>query len=80
MKITGLLILAATYLAIAPAVFAQTTNSAAKPIPPKPCVLAPGEIDVVFGKGGDVDLPALIDSPTSGKGPFPAIIWIYGGG
>ena len=38
------------------------------------------EKKIVYGKGGDVDLELDLATPTAGKGPFPAIICIHGGG
>ena len=35
---------------------------------------------VVFGKGGEVNLELNIAQPAQGKGPFPAVILIHGGG
>ncbi len=36
--------------------------------------------DVVFGHGGDLDLKLDIALPGHGKGPFPALVYIFGGG
>jgi acetyl esterase/lipase len=52
------------------------------------CVLstsaAAGEIavekDIVYGKGGDVDLKLDLARPKEGNGPFPAIVFVHGGG
>lgn len=38
------------------------------------------EKDIVYGKGGDVDLQLDLAMPAEGKGPYPAIICIHGGG
>ncbi|MEX2288196.1 MAG: alpha/beta hydrolase [Planctomycetaceae bacterium] len=38
------------------------------------------EKDVVYGKGGDVDLKLDLARPTQGDGPFPAIVFVHGGG
>jgi acetyl esterase/lipase len=38
------------------------------------------ERGIVFGRGGDVDLKLDIAYPTFGDGPFPAIVYIFGGG
>jgi acetyl esterase/lipase len=38
------------------------------------------ENDVVFGRAGDVDLKLDLARPTVGKGPFPAVVFIFGGG
>ena len=38
------------------------------------------EKNIVYGKGGDVDLQLDLAMPTEGKGPFPAIVCIHGGG
>jgi acetyl esterase/lipase len=35
---------------------------------------------IVYGKGGDVDLELDLAMPAKGKGPFPAIVCIHGGG
>ncbi len=75
-------------LASAFPVSAQTNTPAAAPAPAKsPAPTAPtlsGSIyiqhDVVYGKGGNVDLLADIAWPKVAKGPLPAIIHIHGGG
>lgn len=36
-------------------------------------------LDVVYGKGGDADLKLDVVSPA-GKGPFPAVVVVHGGG
>jgi acetyl esterase/lipase len=36
--------------------------------------------DIIFGKGSDVDLKLDLARPTGGDGPFPALIFIHGGG
>ncbi|MER3416598.1 MAG: alpha/beta hydrolase [Gemmataceae bacterium] len=36
--------------------------------------------DVVFGKGGQEQLKLDIAVPTGGKGPYPAIVLVHGGG
>jgi acetyl esterase/lipase len=38
------------------------------------------EQDIVYGKGGDVDLQLDLARPQDGNGPFPAIVFIHGGG
>jgi acetyl esterase/lipase len=38
------------------------------------------EKNIVYGKGDDVDLQLDLAMPAEGKGPFPAIICIHGGG
>ena len=38
------------------------------------------ERDIVYGKGGDVDLKLDLAMPKDGDGPFPAIVCIHGGG
>jgi acetyl esterase/lipase len=38
------------------------------------------EKDIVFGKGGDIDLKLNLARPSSGNGPFPALIFLFGGG
>lgn len=38
------------------------------------------EENVTYGKGGDVDLQLDIARPKDGDGPFPAILFIHGGG
>lgn len=38
------------------------------------------ETDIVYGKGDDVDLQLDLAMPAEGKGPFPAIVCIHGGG
>ena len=44
----------------------------------KPAV--PAECDLVYGKGGDVDLKLDLAIPREGNGPFPALVCIHGGG
>src|SRR5262245_48937791 len=45
-----------------------------------PAAAAPTEIqkDIVFGKGGDVELKLDLAMPE-GDGPFPAVVCIHGG-
>jgi acetyl esterase/lipase len=38
------------------------------------------EPDLVYGKGGDVDLKLDLAMPKEGNGPFPAIVCVHGGG
>lgn len=38
------------------------------------------EKDIVYGKGGDVDLKLDLAMPKEGDGPFPAVVCIHGGG
>jgi acetyl esterase/lipase len=38
------------------------------------------EKNIVYGKGEDVDLELDLAMPAEGKGPFPAIVCIHGGG
>src|SRR4051794_8774485 len=38
------------------------------------------ERDIVYGKGGDVDLKLDLAMPAEGKGPFPAVVCLHGGG
>lgn len=38
------------------------------------------ERDLVYGKGGDVDLQLDLAMPKEGDGPFPALVCIHGGG
>jgi acetyl esterase/lipase len=38
------------------------------------------EKNIVYGKGDDVDLELDLAMPAQGKGPFPAIVCIHGGG
>ncbi|MGE3808960.1 MAG: alpha/beta hydrolase fold domain-containing protein [Gemmataceae bacterium] len=38
------------------------------------------EKDVVYGKGGDVELKLDLARPKEGEGPFPCIVCIHGGG
>jgi acetyl esterase/lipase len=38
------------------------------------------ESNIVFGRGGDVDLELDLCRPDSGKGPFPALVFIAGTG
>src|SRR6266446_2339209 len=38
------------------------------------------EKDLVYGKGGDAELKLDLAMPKDGEGPFPAIVFIHGGG
>jgi acetyl esterase/lipase len=38
------------------------------------------EKDLVYGKGGDIELKLNLAMPKDGDGPFPAVICIHGGG
>ena len=38
------------------------------------------EKDIVYGTGGDVELLLDLARPDTGKGPFPALIFLFGGG
>lgn len=38
------------------------------------------EQDIVYGTGGDVDLTLDLARPASGTGPFPALVFLFGGG
>jgi acetyl esterase/lipase len=38
------------------------------------------EKDIIYGKGGDVDLKLDLARPSEGKGPFPALVFIHPGG
>jgi predicted peptidase len=38
------------------------------------------EEGIVYGKGGDVELQLDLARPGEGEGPFPAIVFIHGGG
>jgi acetyl esterase/lipase len=38
------------------------------------------ERDVTYGKGGAIDLKLDLAVPADGKGPFPAVVCIHGGG
>lgn len=40
----------------------------------------PIEKDLVYGRAGDVELKMDLARPTEGTGPFPAVVWIHGGG
>jgi acetyl esterase/lipase len=40
----------------------------------------PLKIDVVYGKAGGKELKLDLARPTEGKGPFPAVICLHGGG
>jgi acetyl esterase/lipase len=40
----------------------------------------PVERDLVYGKGGDVELKLDLAMPKDGDGPFPAVVFIHGGG
>ncbi|MFN4261526.1 MAG: alpha/beta fold hydrolase [Gemmataceae bacterium] len=47
-----------------------------------PAAQADGRVekDVVYGKGGDVELKLDLALPATGDGPFPAVVCIHGGG
>lgn len=38
------------------------------------------EENITYGKGGDVELKLDLARPASGEGPFPALVFIHGGG
>jgi acetyl esterase/lipase len=38
------------------------------------------EDDVTYGKGGEVELQLTLARPKQGEGPFPAVIFVHGGG
>ena len=38
------------------------------------------ERELVYGKGGDVELKLDLALPATGDGPFPALVCIHGGG
>jgi acetyl esterase/lipase len=38
------------------------------------------EKDIVYGKGGDTKLQLDLAMPKDGKGPFPAVVFLHGGG
>ncbi len=38
------------------------------------------ETDLVYGRGGDVELKLDLARPKAGEGPFPALVFIHGGG
>ena len=38
------------------------------------------ERDLIYGKGGDSDLKLDLAIPAQGKGPFPTVVCIHGGG
>jgi acetyl esterase/lipase len=38
------------------------------------------ENNIVFGKGGEVELKLDLCRPAEGEGPFPALVWVFGGG
>jgi acetyl esterase/lipase len=38
------------------------------------------ERDLVYGKGGDVELKLNLARPASGNGPFPALVFLFRGG
>lgn len=38
------------------------------------------EVDIVYGKAGDKELKLDLARPTEGKGPFPTVICLHGGG
>lgn len=38
------------------------------------------EQNIVYGTGGDVDLTLDLARPAQGTGPFPALVFLFGGG
>lgn len=38
------------------------------------------ETDIVYGKGGDQPLKLDVTRPKQGQGPFPALVFVHGGG
>lgn len=40
----------------------------------------PVEQGVVYGRAGEVELKLDLARPRAGRGPFPAVVWIHGGG
>jgi len=38
------------------------------------------ETDIVYGMGGSEPLKLDLEQPRNGKGPFPAIVLVHGGG
>lgn len=40
----------------------------------------PIEKDLVYGRAGNAELKLDLARPTEGTGPFPAVVWIHGGG
>ena len=38
------------------------------------------EVEVVYGKAGDKELKLDLARPSEGKGPFPAVVCVHGGG
>lgn len=65
-RTAGILVVVAAVLA-----FSSCSNSPKQPIVEK---------DLTYGKGGDVDLKLDIALPARGRGPFPALVYIFGGG
>ena len=76
MKVIAILIVTAGSI-LAPPVIAQEPNqqAQARPQAPKPVV----EENVIYGKAGDTELKLDLARPV-GNGPFPAIVFIHGGG
>lgn len=60
-------------LAVLAAIFKKQS-----PPPPPPNVAL--ETNIVFGKGGKQPLHLDITTPKEGKGPFPALVMVHGGG
>jgi acetyl esterase/lipase len=82
MRMTRPSLLLGLLLLTVPAASAQTNAAPAAPAPQGP--VTRGNVtfqnDVVYGKGGPVDLLADIAWPKDATGPLPAIIHIHGGG
>lgn len=56
---------------------ARRPKSAAALAPPPGVAL---ETDIVFGQGGAETLKLDLTRPVKGKGPFPALVFVHGGG
>jgi acetyl esterase/lipase len=59
---------------------ASSLTASAQSNPPPTMSTSSPVTTVVFGKGGDHDLHALIASPVGLPGPLPAVLYIHGGG
>ncbi len=63
---------------------AQVPPAASPPGKPPREAQAPGDLelltDVTYGRAGDVELKLDLAVPREGAGPFPAVVFIHGGG
>ena len=67
-------------LAIGLILMLVATATYADSTPNRPAAAIVIERDVTYGHGGDVELKLDLARPGTGEGPFPAIVFIHGGG